>query len=196
MWISYEATFQKEKNQTCEVSFTSFQHRLLLLRNSHVRSRNQSLFPPLEKEKFFCSLARFFLNFPSFLRFTTGKKKGKPHDDALVLATGKRSESVERGRPMIRMERYSSQTDLRPFTPELTRVFVVVQGGRGTGNPGLTFSRMGRRRWLNREPSRSSCKHRLNGDQRRKRHKRPALSPWTVIFLPGRETSVRPFERL
>lgn len=154
-------------------------------------------FPPSKKKNSFVPSLDSSSIFPRSSVLPPAKKKGKPHDDAQVLATGKRSESVERGRPMIRMERYSSQTDLlRPFTPELTRVFVVVQGGRGTGNPGLTFSRMGRRRWLNREPSRSSCKHRLNGDQRRKRHKRPALSPWTVIFLPGRETSVQPFERL
>lgn len=153
-------------------------------------------FSPLRKRKILLFPRSILPQFSLVPPFYHRQKKGKPHDDAQVLATGKRSESVERGRPMIRMERYSSQTDLRPFTPELTRVFVVVQGGRGTGNPGLTFSRMGRRRWLNREPSRSSCKHRLNGDQRRKRHKRPALSPWTVIFLPGRETSVRPFERL
>lgn len=96
----------------------------------------------------------------------------------------------------------SSQTEFsRPFTPELTRVFVVVQGGTsagggggGTGNPGLTyFQPMDGGQMVE---SRARCKHRLNGDQRRKRHKRPALSPWTVIFLAGRETSVRPFEQL
>lgn len=150
MWIFYEAIFQKGKeslkkrnqNQTLtnSASFihkTSSQlHRLLLsTTTSIVRSRNQSLFssPPSKKKSSFCSLARFFLNFPSFLRFTTGKKRpGKPHDDAQVLSTGRRSESVERGRPMIRMERYSSQTDSRPSWLEFLSLS-RVELGRGTG---------------------------------------------------------------
>lgn len=146
MWIFYEAIFQKgkeslKKRKSNSNKLGQFHSQNFIPTSSTpsttsiVRSRNQSLFssPPSKKKSSFCSLARFFLNFPSFLRFTTGKKRpGKPHDDAQVLSTGRRSESVERGRPMIRMERYSSQTDSRPSWLEFLSLS-RVEPGRGTG---------------------------------------------------------------
>lgn len=140
---------------------------------------------------------RFFLNFP---RSSIGKKR--ENRTMHRFATGRRRESVERGRP-IRMEHVRELADrvLSPVHARADASFCRCPGwnerwrGRGgTGNPGLTyFQPMDGGQMVE---SRDRCKHRLNGDQRRKRHKRPALSPWTVIFLAGRETSVRPFEQL
>lgn len=143
-----KAIFQKEKesNSIKTLSFTKLSSNVdslssTILNSMWSFSKSIAFFLPLGKRKppFVPSLDPSAI----FPRFTSDKKKrnaGKPHDDARRFSQPgrKRSESVGRGR--IRMERYSSQTDLGPFTPELARVFVVAQGGRGgTGNPGLTY---------------------------------------------------------